>query len=208
MMRTWFGRGVIVAVAMLPALAHGEDLPFQPSPELLEVASVGGKYQGLMRILPMQQAINFYGRYNDWGWWTVTQYQGYVNLPPGYWVWVEPNWYIWSTRTPQPVRFEGPPPQAEVVIEQPPNAAPDVFGELVGKRVRLTAEGEQQYAGRLARSTLHFLVLEDADNGRRVFVNKAKIIALEADEKKPLIRITPSRSAAKPQPRAEEGSRE
>ena len=39
-----------------------------------------------------------YGETDDWGYYTGSYYQGYDNLPPGYWVYLHPYWYIWGNQ--------------------------------------------------------------------------------------------------------------
>src|SRR6185312_11138863 len=37
-----------------------------------------------------------YGDFYDFGYWSGTSYAGQENLPPGYWVYLAPNWYIFG----------------------------------------------------------------------------------------------------------------
>lgn len=63
----------------------------------LTTASVNGKYQNLLMTLNVPGDQSKYGSFKDWGYWSGTTYAGYSNLPPGYWVYVYPNWYIWGS---------------------------------------------------------------------------------------------------------------
>jgi len=78
---------------------HGEDQRdldrIQGPPDL---ASVGGKYRTLLRILFCPQDLQSYQRFSDWGPWTGTEWHNHKNLPPGHWVYVYPHWYIWRDR--------------------------------------------------------------------------------------------------------------
>ena len=38
-----------------------------------------------------------YGAFNDWGRWEGTAYAGHFDLPPGDWVYVYPDWYVWES---------------------------------------------------------------------------------------------------------------
>ncbi|HEY2250321.1 MAG TPA: von Willebrand factor type A domain-containing protein [Planctomycetaceae bacterium] len=59
-------------------------------------ASVNGKYKNLLRIVPAPGDAAALGSFQDYGHWEGTSYLGHDNLPPGYWVYVAPNWYIWG----------------------------------------------------------------------------------------------------------------
>ena len=63
----------------------------------LATASVNGKYQTLLMTVYAPQDKAGYGAFNDWGYSTTTSWAGYTSLPPGYWVYVYPNWYIWKS---------------------------------------------------------------------------------------------------------------
>jgi hypothetical protein len=61
----------------------------------LERASVGGKYATLLRRVHAPEDRSYYGEFRDWGHSTTTAYAGQTSLPPAYWVYVWPNWYLW-----------------------------------------------------------------------------------------------------------------
>ena len=65
------------------------------TPEM-NAASVNGKYSNLLMTLYVPQDQASYGNFYDWGYYTGTSYAGYNNIPPGYWVYVYPNWYVWG----------------------------------------------------------------------------------------------------------------
>lgn len=65
------------------------------SPDLT-AASVNGKYYNLLKTLNVPGDQGSYGSFYDWGYYSGTSWAGYNNLPPGYWVYVYPNWYIWG----------------------------------------------------------------------------------------------------------------
>lgn len=62
-------------------------------------ARVGGKYQGLLRVLWVEQDVATYGRFKDYGLWQGSTYRGHRKLPTGYWVWVAPHWFIWARQS-------------------------------------------------------------------------------------------------------------
>jgi len=59
-------------------------------------ASVGGKYRKLLRKFKVEEDQANYGKFTDYGYYTGNSWRGHNNLPPGYWVYVYPNWYIWG----------------------------------------------------------------------------------------------------------------
>ncbi len=59
-------------------------------------ASVNGKYQYLIHTFEAPEDVGRYGAYRDYGWWDHTYYKGEGPLRPGYWVYLEPVWYVWE----------------------------------------------------------------------------------------------------------------
>lgn len=59
-------------------------------------ASVNGKYRVLLHILNVPGDVSEYGDFHDHGFSEEYSYEGYENLTPGYWVYLEPNWYVWG----------------------------------------------------------------------------------------------------------------
>jgi hypothetical protein len=62
-------------------------------------ANAYGKYTLLMHVLHVPDDAKTYSAYYDWGFSEEYSYAGYENLIPGYWVYVEPNWYVWGDVT-------------------------------------------------------------------------------------------------------------
>ena len=62
----------------------------------LRRASVGGKYRELLKKVAAPGDWMSYGAFCDWGFWTGTSYAGVNDLPPGHWVYVYPDWYVWK----------------------------------------------------------------------------------------------------------------
>lgn len=82
---------VLTLLVLLLAGAAVQAQPTTPPPR----AGADGKYASLLRVLPVPDDQAAYGEFNDWGHWTGNSYAGHDNLPPGYWVYLHPNWYIW-----------------------------------------------------------------------------------------------------------------
>jgi hypothetical protein len=61
-----------------------------------EKAHVSGKYEKLLRRIKVPADQKSYSDFTDFGHYQGTDWAGYTNLPPGYWVYVYPYWYIWG----------------------------------------------------------------------------------------------------------------
>jgi hypothetical protein len=69
-----------------------------------DAASAHGKYSTLLRRIHCPEDEPSYHRFTDYGMFTGTSWHNYTNLPPGYWVYSYPDWYIWrdSANAPAP----------------------------------------------------------------------------------------------------------
>ena len=56
----------------------------------------GAKYNRLLKTIAVEKDKDNYGEFHDYGYWNGTSYAGHENLPPGYWVYVTPNWHIFG----------------------------------------------------------------------------------------------------------------
>ncbi|MBL8796581.1 MAG: HEAT repeat domain-containing protein [Planctomycetia bacterium] len=57
-----------------------------------------GKYTRLVRRLKAPEDYRTYSEYRDYGFYQACMWGGHINVPAGYWVYVQPYWYIWSER--------------------------------------------------------------------------------------------------------------
>jgi hypothetical protein len=64
--------------------------------DLIEAASINGKYINLQHIIKVPEDESVYGPLYDWGYWMCDTYKGSNHLQPGFWVYISPNWYIWE----------------------------------------------------------------------------------------------------------------
>jgi hypothetical protein len=75
-------------------------------------ASVNGKYRNLLKTFSVPRDRDGYGQFFESGYADYKAHAGYTDLPPGYWVYVSPNWYIWEDVKglpgPEPVPTVGP----------------------------------------------------------------------------------------------------
>ena len=62
-------------------------------------AAVEGRYSVLLRKIEVKEDAQHYGDFYEYGYWPGTAYMNHTDLPPGYWVYVAPNWYIWGVAT-------------------------------------------------------------------------------------------------------------
>lgn len=60
--------------------------------------SAYGKYSGFISRHSIPEDARQYGSYYDYGYWGGGTWKGIPNLPAGYWVYVEPVWYVWRTK--------------------------------------------------------------------------------------------------------------
>ena len=80
-------------------------------------ATVGGKYRRLVKKIEVRDDFRKFGAFNDFGHWDGTEYSGHKDLPPGNWVYVYPNWYIWAEAIVPPT--EAAAPKAEPTAPKP-----------------------------------------------------------------------------------------
>jgi HEAT repeat protein len=64
-------------------------------------AHVDGKYQKLLRRIRVPRDKQNYSDFSDYGHYEGNEWAGYTDLPPGYWVYVYPHWYIWAEQKPK-----------------------------------------------------------------------------------------------------------
>lgn len=60
----------------------------------------GRKYRELLKTLKVEADQKTYGDFYDYGYWANTSYAGHENLPPGFWVYIAPNWHIFGKSGP------------------------------------------------------------------------------------------------------------
>lgn len=74
--------------------------------EAPDEARMQGKYDRLLRVIPAPDEAAKHATL-DGGRRTTKAYKGVVDIPPGYWVYTAPNWYVWG------VSNEAEPPPKE-----------------------------------------------------------------------------------------------
>jgi hypothetical protein len=73
--------------------------PVELEPDAAMEKARSGKYSGLERSLPARYDYLQYGEYHDYGFSKESFYLGAKDIPPGYWVYVYPRWYVFKTRS-------------------------------------------------------------------------------------------------------------
>jgi hypothetical protein len=66
--------------------------------KLLKKAAVDGKYVMLLHQFKAEKDADEQGEFADCGYRNKAEHGGQTGLPPGYWVYVQPYWYIWGDR--------------------------------------------------------------------------------------------------------------
>jgi hypothetical protein len=64
------------------------------------LASAHGKYERLLAVLEVPGDVRLYGSHYDYGYWPGGTYAGVNGLPPGYWVYRAPSWFLWQQVAP------------------------------------------------------------------------------------------------------------
>jgi len=60
-------------------------------------ATVNGKYSNLVQVMHCPRDRGSYGEFSDYGWWGGGPWCDQTGKA-GYWVWVAPDWYVWTGR--------------------------------------------------------------------------------------------------------------
>lgn len=63
-------------------------------------SSANFKYKDLLQVLPCPTDRSAYGEFKDYGYWGGGTWCGQQGAA-GHWVWVYPNWYVWSQKNTQ-----------------------------------------------------------------------------------------------------------
>jgi hypothetical protein len=95
----------------------------QPAPKKIETRTAGpkaltleeayrkargnGKYAMLLGQFKVERDYSTYNGFHEGGLIQKSRYAGYNNLPPGYWVYVYPYWYVWRDLTAVPAPRQG-----------------------------------------------------------------------------------------------------
>jgi hypothetical protein len=98
-----------------------------------------GRYSNLLKQISVPNDRISYGDFCDFGYYAGTSYAGHTDLPPGYWVYLHPNWYIFqSVQGEAPVKTNWSPLQA---TGKPDTAA----GDLPTAWASASADGQREW---------------------------------------------------------------
>jgi hypothetical protein len=82
---------LVVSLIVLTNLAPA---PTVPASDWVK-ARVNGKYKGFLRQIKAPEDRGADSGFQDVGWREVAEWKGHKDLPPAYWVYVDPYWYLW-----------------------------------------------------------------------------------------------------------------
>ena len=107
-MKTFAGL-IAVAVMCVAAMAVGDDEALArrqyvapgerniaPGPVVGLAPTPRSRYRTLLKKIEAPKDQVTFGDFYDYGYWSGTSYLGQNELPPGYWVYLAPNWYIFQ----------------------------------------------------------------------------------------------------------------
>ncbi|TAN52808.1 MAG: hypothetical protein EPN21_03090 [Methylococcaceae bacterium] len=79
-----------------------------PTAQAADISSANGKYSGFIQQLTCPSDSAKYGDFTDYGYWGGGTWCGQKGKA-GYWVWVNPTWYVWASNS---LADNGPPSTA------------------------------------------------------------------------------------------------
>jgi hypothetical protein len=86
-------------IALVESLDAQNTLGKTPAGDALRKASLNGRYRQLLRVLHMPTETANYGEFREYGFWNGNSYNGLTDLPPGFWVYSAPRWFLWKENT-------------------------------------------------------------------------------------------------------------
>jgi hypothetical protein len=99
-----FGGVVLVSLCVVITAGHflQEDrvIPVEKiSNDIVTKAGINGKYKDLIYVLKVPEDKASYGEFNDYGYWGGGAWAGVKDNPAGYWVFVDPYWLVFKTKS-------------------------------------------------------------------------------------------------------------
>ncbi|HEY1861533.1 MAG TPA: hypothetical protein VGG61_14325 [Gemmataceae bacterium] len=91
--------GSVLVQSCLLNRAFAAPAPPMDLEKSLKKASVDGKYAMLLHQFKDEKDGDEYGDFHEYGFRNVTEHHEQKDLTKGYWVYVQPYWYIWEKRT-------------------------------------------------------------------------------------------------------------
>jgi hypothetical protein len=87
------------SVVLLESIDGARPLGKTTLAQALEKATADGRYHSLLRAVYVPGDRGSHGDFLAYGYWDGTSYGGASDLPPGYWVYVYPRWFLWAEQT-------------------------------------------------------------------------------------------------------------
>jgi hypothetical protein len=135
---------VVLRQQYVPAGAERNVAP-GPGAGVSPAGAARSRYRTLLRKIEAPNDQTTFGEFYDYGYWAGTSYLGQNELPPGYWVYLAPNWYIFredassSGSTPAVPRQWGP---------EQATGAPDTWpksGDIGTAWASKTPDGQEEW---------------------------------------------------------------
>lgn len=121
----------LILTGLMATFAWADSPEELPEKEALEKAKVGDKYRKLLIKFRVESDYPSYKEFYDYGHYTGSSWKGHSDLPPGYWVYVYPHWYIFGIRKGDVVL---PEPEEPPEVDDPIELKPLVVESVVVKR--------------------------------------------------------------------------
>ena len=165
LMRTNFkSLKLLLAACMIAAILINVNVALAQENNAPEKASVNGTYSTLLRVIRAPNDQKIFGEFYEYGYSAEPEYAGTKDIPPGYWVYVAPNWYVWQDSKKLDVTA-----QSEKV---------DPFTDLIGKKVTLSIRGKT-FTGEITQNYEGYIVLETKSSPKTLLINKTNIDFVE-----------------------------
>jgi hypothetical protein len=104
------------------------------------------QYRTLLKQIEVPEDRKSYGDFCDFGFWSGTAYSGHTGLPPGYWVYLAPNWYIFQedVTSHSPIAPLAPRPWGPEQATGAPDTWPN-SGDLTTAWASATPDGQREW---------------------------------------------------------------
>lgn len=104
------------------------------------------QYRTLLKQIEVPEDRKTYGDFCDFGYWSGTAYAGQKDLPPGYWVYLAPKWYIFqdNVTNQSPLGPLAPRPWGPEQATGAPDTWPN-SGDLTTAWASATPDGQREW---------------------------------------------------------------
>lgn len=129
-----------------PELGPVREGPATPAPARESGAKQHSQYRTLLKQIEVPDDRKNYGDFCDFGYWPGAEYAGHKDLPPGYWVYLAPNWYIFreDVTSQSPLQPLGKRPWGPEQATGAPDTWPN-SGDLTTAWASATPDGQREW---------------------------------------------------------------